>query len=122
MSDAKGVSDALQDEINKLKRSLALDLDQRIVLKTPVDTGRARANWLVGLGSPVRESRVAVDQAGGNTIAEGAATIAKAEDEDIWISNNLSYIVDLENGTSKQAPAGMVRLSIMETESVFRGR
>ena len=37
--------------------------------------------------------------------------------ESIWISNNLPYITALEDGHSKQAPAGMVALSLAEVSS-----
>lgn len=111
------------DTFGKTVREAALDLDQRIVLKTPVDTGRARSNWLVGLGAPMRRVRNTIDQGGGKTIAENARVIARQKRfQSIWISNNLPYIRELENGTSKQAPAGMVRQSVNETIRVFRNR
>ncbi len=35
----------------------------------------------------------------------------------IWISNNLAYIVALEKGHSRQAPHGMVALSVEEVKN-----
>jgi hypothetical protein len=123
MSTAAEIGAELAEEINRQTRSMAIDLDQRIVLKTPVDTGRARANWLVGVNGPNRGSRTAVDQKGGSTITENTQEISKVKPgQDIWLSNNLPYIQVLEMGSSKQAPNGMVGQSLKETARAFRNR
>jgi len=79
------------------------------VLATPVDTGRARGNWLVGLNFPVEAEAESEDRGGGSTIAAGNADIARARAvDDIWLSNNLPYITKLNEGSSFQAPVGFV--------------
>lgn len=123
MSATKNVMLKLGDHTNENVRALAIDLDQRIVLKTPVDTGRARSNWLVGLGVARRETIQSQDQSGAHAIQEGARTIAQSKPyQNIWISNNLPYIGELEVGHSRQAPTGMVRQSISEALSVAGNR
>ncbi len=90
---------------------------------TPVDTGFARANWHAGLGdagpAPVVES--GIGRASGELAGEAQAALeqldavaleAKAGDV-LVVQNNAHYIGDLENGTSLQAPEGMVRLAVM---------
>lgn len=85
----------------------------RIVLKTPVDTGLARGNWLVR-SRTTEEKSTNLDQSGGATIAAAVShlpSIKKAFGT-IWIFNNLDYIQFLEEGSSMQAPAGMIASSI----------
>lgn len=121
--NAKQVVAELKAQSNELARKVMIDLDQRVVLKTPVDTGRARSNWLIGLGNPERSSRLSVDQSGGATIIENTREILQSKPgQDIWLSNNLPYIQELETGSSRQAPQGMVSTSIRETARVFRKR
>lgn len=91
------------ESVALLARYTALQLDALIVAKTPVDKGRARANWFVSEGvmrtdtteSTKPEPRPKLT---GKTI--------------IFISNSLPYIIPLEYGHSKQHPEGMVRKSI----------
>ena len=101
------------DRADLVVRKVALDLFSKVVLKTPVDTGRARGHWGVGINS-VRTGS-ALDKSGSATIASASATLNGARAGDtIYLANNLPYIVRLEYGHSKQAPAGMVRSTIDE--------
>ena len=104
------------DRADLVVRKVALDLFSKVVLKTPVDTGRARGHWGVGINSVTYGA--GLDKGGGGTIAKatGVLTGAKAGDR-IYIANNLPYIVRLEYGHSKQAPSGMVRTTIDEFQS-----
>ena len=112
------VNDELEDVLvtsQEFKEKIAFDLFAGIIKDTPVDTGRARGNWMVSLGSAVE---AVVDS--GPTISndepvpsavknEGLSTISKSKPgQDIVISNNLPYIVFLEEGTTKQNAKGMV--------------
>ena len=120
------VFDQLKNNTQNFKRTFALNILSRIVYRTPVDTGRARANWQVSNVSPNTNERkrfkknqpnaVATD-----TVARGQKNIDKnKEGQSIWIANNLPYIQRLESGTwSKQAPQGMVAISIEEEETAI---
>lgn len=94
-------------------RKICLDLLTGIVLKTPVDTGRARANWFTSIGSPSANITEATDPSGSSSISSSMSAISKATGNVLWITNNLPYIYRLEfEGWSKQAPAGMVRVTV----------
>ncbi len=120
------VLEQLKTDTQTFKRVFALNLLSRIVYRTPVDTGRARANWQVSNVSPNTNERkrfkknqpnaVATD-----TVARGQKNIDKnKEGQSIWLANNLPYIQRLESGTwSKQAPQGMVAISIEEEETAI---
>lgn len=94
---------------------LGLQLLRRIVLKTPVDTGRARGNWQVTVGVPAEGELDDSDRRGRETIARGKANMVDVSFSGIiWIANNLPYILQLEGGWSGQAPVGMLAVSMEE--------
>jgi len=111
----------IPQKVQQATQKIGLQALRGVVLKTPVDTGRARGNWNVTFGNPstrVSENR---DKPGDNTINKGSGKISRVEPFGrIYISNNLPYILPLENGWSTQAPTGMVSTTVTEIESQFR--
>lgn len=87
-----------------------------LVFLTPVDTGRARSNWIVTNSEPSSGT-----VGGGFSGRSGATSIASAaanrpvEGITIYVTNNLPYILYLEHGTDKIAPYYMVRRAIART-------
>ena len=85
-----------------------------------LDTGRAKGNWNIGLSNidyTVNENATSSvkGQAGyENLPREGAGNKV------IYITNNLPYINVLENGSSKQAPNGMVSLTMQDVQRSIR--
>lgn len=107
----------LSEFVGDTLRELALDIDRRVILETPVDTGAARSNWLASIGAPDM-SVVEIDV--GAALQKGAITISGAGDYDaVYISNNLPYIQRLNEGWSQQAGSGYIDQII--TEEVQRG-
>lgn len=94
---------------------VALRIYRGIVEKTPVDTGRARGNWHISVGNPdpyTRETKTRTP------LPSEYKKVEQAKPEDtIYIQNNLPYIKRLEYGSSKQAPQGMVRLTMQEVST-----
>lgn len=99
---------AVTKEIDTIYRDIALELHRRIVNKTPIDTGRAKANWNLSSGSP---DTTVTDSTTPNSPNIGSP---KAGVDELWIANYLHYIYALEFGHSSQAPSGMVVLSMQE--------
>jgi hypothetical protein len=107
-------------ELELVTRKLALDGYTRITEKTPVDTGRARANWNIGVGQPDTQL-TDTDADTGIVDAPSRPTLRKGDGENaIFITNNLPYINELENGSSKQTPRGMVAVTMLELEAGMR--
>lgn len=123
-------------EKTKLKAStvvkkLAFDAFASVMLRTPVDTGRARASWRISVNQV--DSSVEPDRGGVASKIKGApappdpaesgkATSALAGvnwGDVVYISNSVPYIEALENGWSKQAPQGMLRLAFEEVKANF---
>lgn len=118
-------------KVDQFTRIIALEVFRRIILKTPVDTGRARGNWLCTIGVPAEAMAKGEDWFQGQTSNDfdksGRAAIEEAsnqvlawkpEDIAIFLTNNLPYIERLENGWSDQAPAGMVAITIAEFDGI----
>lgn len=103
-----------------LQKKIALDLLRRIVFKTPVDTGRARGNWQTNVGAAGSSAIERLDPSGNTAISEGLGALAAARPFGlITIFNNVDYIRFLEMGSSRQAPAGMVSVSLAEVRGAF---
>jgi hypothetical protein len=104
-----------RDKADLIVRKVGIDILTRVVMRSPVRSGRFRANWQVALNSPPAGTLASADKSGADTIAKGAETIAGAKAGGmIWLVNNLPYARRLEYGYSKQAPAGMVRVTVAE--------
>ncbi|MBE0534772.1 MAG: HK97 gp10 family phage protein [Phycisphaerae bacterium] len=108
-------------EIVKLQTKIVLEALRRVVMRTPVDTGRARGNWHVTINRRSDHVNAALrDPDGSKTIADGYAAIKDLPPfSTVWITNNLEYIEFLEHGSSKQAPEGMVALTVDELRQMF---
>ena len=111
------LSRTVEENIDKTVRKCALAVDSTVVLATPVDTGRARANWQVELNKPKTGTTTAVSPSGRESIDAAKVRIAQYKgnvpNASIHITNNLPYIERLNNGWSKQAPAGYVEKAVM---------
>ena len=100
---------------NRVLRRVSLDLLRRLIIRSPVDTGRFRGNWVTGINQFSEVNPDTKDKSGGVTISKGESDLARAKIGDrIFISNNLPYAVRLENGWSLQAPAGMLAITAAE--------
>lgn len=112
-----------RDQATLIFRKIIIDLDTRVVLDTPVDTGRARGNWFASLSTPSSEvDDDAVDKSGAAAIAGIDRLAAGIKIGEVaWLTNNLPYILPLENGHSKQAPTGMVDVNLNAIAAAYGG-
>lgn len=108
-----------QKRVTLAVRKIALDVFERIILKSPVDTGRFRGNWQVQIGSIPTGTLEIDDKSGQVTLAKAQAEVlgVKAGDT-IFLINNLPYAQRLEYGWSNQAPEGMVRTTVAEYQPI----
>lgn len=112
-----------EEQARTIFQKIVLELDSRIVLSTPVDTGRARGNWFPSTGSPTNQvDPDASDKSGAAAIAAVNALAGSLELGDVaWFTNNLPYILPLENGHSDQAPIGMVDINLNAIAAEYGG-
>ena len=118
---------ALLDEqaarADQLFRALALEALRRLMKRTPVDTGRARNNWMIGVDAPVMTNIPEGNYAksGQMAIQGGMETAAKLKVGQVaWITNALPYIPALNEGHSSQMPAGWIELVMAELDVIMQ--
>lgn len=114
-------------------RKVVLDLGRRIVMRSPVGDpskwaspapkgyvgGRFRGNWLYGLNERPRGTFMTIDRSGKVSLSRIAVGLPKEAAGHVhFLTNNLPYAMRLETGWSKQAPGGMVALSVREFQNV----
>lgn len=112
----------LPHEFLLFQKKIALHALKAIVLRTPVDTGRARGNWQVAIDEVPKDILETEDKSGDAAISTGTSVINAMEKNRlsvVYIANSLPYIEVLENGHSQQAPQGMVDLTFAELREVF---
>jgi hypothetical protein len=102
--------------------ALSLDIQANLQQDTPRDTGWARANWVPSVGTPdlgvgveaVKDPKPSdVARAGAKQEAGIAAVLGyKLTDGPIFTSNNVPYIIPLNEGHSAQAGAAFVQRAV----------
>lgn len=115
--DIARFADTTKNNVNLVVRKATLDIFSRVVVRTPVDTGRARGNWLPSFRTPASGyDWDKYSHTGQETIAAIAALFVGMKAGQVaWLSNNLPYVWGLEfDAVSRQAPNGMARLSVRE--------
>lgn len=117
--DIKAFVTLAGDKAQQSVRKIALGIFANVVTSSPVDTGRFRGNWQVGLSSKA-EGTLAVEQKDPSlVVAREGSKLNEAElGTTIFISNNLPYANALEYGHSQQAPNGMVRTTFAALDQI----
>jgi len=113
----------LRKRADQLVRGVALEAHGRLVKKTPVDTGRARANWHVQVGAPDRSNDPGRDSSDVERTKQQGRRMILGEfeaGESVFITNSLPYIPVLEDGHSGQAPRGMIKVTAKELKPLTR--
>lgn len=129
------IADLLGISLQQVMEKITVDLHGKIVLRTPVDTGRARASWNIHEGEPdtsvppemegkanaggssaSREKKAAAIRVTGSGAVSSAPPLISGT-KPVYITSSLEYVQFLEEGSSQQAPAGMVQISLIEIET-----
>ncbi|MEC7119306.1 MAG: HK97 gp10 family phage protein [Pseudomonadota bacterium] len=109
-------------EVGRIYRGFAITVLNNLILLSPVDTGRYRANHLLSFGAPDATVSEQTDRSGSVTLAAGVAAINGIPDGTfpvIYIQNNLPYALELELGSSRQAPNGVYALSFQSARAAY---
>lgn len=120
---AKEARRIVHARVNKVMRAGGLELEKRMSEKTPVATGRARANWNASENvedDSVDMDATSADVAGKRNENEGIISgLVFTDGNSLLISNGVPYIEQLEAGSSGQAPAGMIVVSVQEVKPIL---
>ena len=122
------LADKVKADLDAVVRKSTLDMFNAIALKSPVDTGRFRANMNVSYNAIDKTVTQSTDQ--GRINSEIAKVTTLPVGGVVYICNSLPYATVLEfglypnppknptgkttNGYSTQAPQGMFRITAME--------
>lgn len=114
----RDIGNYMGDQLEKLLRVTVLETDSRLKLQSPVDTGRFRFSWQIGMnaadGTPAPEGSY------GTGITPPNGTNYKPGQEKLGnyysVHNNLPYAEPLAQGHSSQAPAGWVDRTAREMQ------
>jgi hypothetical protein len=130
---AKRINVEILSEAEKVVGKVQLRLLQVLSSATPVDTGFARAGWTPAVGTPATRR---LDRPIDAEVAKKAAKTRAAENQakatalaaaykvtqgPAFMSNNVPYIVFLNEGSSAQAPAKFVERAIEQVVRSFGG-
>ncbi|MDI2590027.1 hypothetical protein POF45_01090 [Pseudomonas sp. 681] len=81
--------------------------------------GRFRGNWQFSIDAPAEGVLDQIDPAGGVTLAKLKLQVEQLTmGQTAYIVNNLPYAVPLEYGHSRQAPGGMVRITLARFQQI----
>lgn len=100
-------------------RKVALEMFSRVIQKSPVDEGRFKSSWVVAINSIPTDDPGTIDKSGAPSFARVNAAVAQlSAGTIITMCSNLSYSRRLEYGWSKQAPSGVVRITVVEFSGI----
>lgn len=121
-------AEKVKSDLNTVVQKSTQQVFDAVLKKSPVDTGRFRANWNVSKDAVNAATTDSTSQARGE--AEVAKALTLEAGGVVYMANGLPYARALEyglypnppkkptgktvGGFSKQAPAGMVRLTAQE--------
>lgn len=106
------LGEAIQEDVfQKVIKKVLIDLWTRIQETTPVDTGRARASWMLDAEwtdwqLPPGDYKQAV----ADNVLKVIGSLPKSEQYVLF--NNVDYISYLEDGSSVQAPGGFISVAL----------
>ena len=124
----KGVSKRFEAKAGKTIQLTVLKIANSIIEMSPVGDaaywqqaapagyvgGRFRANWDYGFNNIPRQQFDMTDKSGNASKDRVKSGIGSNVYGVHYVSNNLDYALKLENGWSRQAPNGMVKLTAMK--------
>lgn len=106
--------------IDRAIRGTSIKLFSAIILASPVDTGRFRANWQASNERPASGTTFSEDKSGSGAINNVTTYINGAPfANEFTLANNLPYAYKLEFGYSTQAPQGMVRINVARFQRIL---
>jgi hypothetical protein len=116
----RAFADSIPERGNDVKKAFAKEFLTAVVPATPVKSGKARSNWMVGVGKKNAATRSQVSRSGDVALTQGARIISGAKvGQAIHISNNLPYIQRLNEGWSAQAPAGFIERAYQSAKAML---
>lgn len=114
------ITGLLREATEKVVTAISVNVTAELIENTPVDTGWARANWIPAIGTPFEEAvtgnpdpaivpnQRGLQQSGLASVITGYS-LSRGP---VFVTNNVPYILSLNDGSSAQAPAAFVQAAI----------
>lgn len=119
MDVINGWIEETEQAVDDVLQTVVLKLGESVVTLSPVDTGRFKGNWQLSIDSTTSASLLRQDPDGYATLADMARKVNSFTAGQIaYIQNHVLYGYDLEYGSSKQAPDGVVRITAARFERI----
>jgi len=123
----------IRGHVNETVRGTLFGVSRRVILGTPVADpllwqkpdpsyigGTLRGAWNASIGSPDATINNAIDTTGQSTINDMSLVVNRVEiGQTFYLTNPQPYAMPVEYGWSSQAPAGMLRVAVAETQAVL---
>ncbi len=120
--------ESVEVKMDNIFQTIVIKVGEKVVRISPVDTGLFRGNWQLTVDEETSGVLAREDQTGDSTVAAIASKANKLTAGQVaYILNHIEYGYDLEYGTyygptakvteegfSRQAPEGMVRVTEAE--------
>lgn len=112
MKEIDRMNEAYKIQIKKAMKIGIIEALRQVTISTPVDTGRARWSWFLSVKVPSPE----LPPEGKYRVPQTTERIKALEQnftvsDTLYLTNNVPYVPDLNEGSSKQAPARFVEKS-----------
>lgn len=106
-------------KLQKTQRLIAVKLFTLVVKRTPVDTGRLIANWIVSK-NVINKSTNKNNDKSGRIVVENIIKTIDGKEKKVYLTNSLPYAIPIEYGHSQKRPEGMVRTSIADIKRIVK--
>lgn len=128
------LASVLDADVEKVVRLAVLKVFANIIKRSPVRTGAYRASHAITNSEPgetegIEKGKVSGDEASAwfhsqaageaEAVRRGEAWRWTIEDGTIYIFNNVPYALELEEGHSMQAPAGIYAMALSEFTQIW---
>lgn len=115
------VGRSTEPKLNKVLQEVVTTTTNKLIDRTPVDTGAAKYHWFVRAQPDEKFDKKRTDPGGAlpKARAKRDAKLFKIGHE-VFIVNSAPYFKYLENGSSDQAPSGVVAITIVELDHLYK--
>ncbi len=121
MTETTRVARALENFVEQAVKEITASLTEELFVDTPEKTGYAESSWIPSIGRRLPNQDTPEDPTPGQVSFQRNLQLSRVEqvrtnydlsDGPVFVGNVTDYIVDLNEGTSTQAPTAYVQSSM----------
>lgn len=117
----KKVERETKGRLDKALQATAIEAINRLIDRTPVDTGAAKFHWFVRVMPDERFEKELTDPSGAQPKARAKRDVKLFRiGQIVWLVNSAPYFKYLEAGSSQQAPQGIVAITLAEMNLLWK--